>query len=356
MNSIARKLRNITFLTVGTAAAAALVYQTDMVRQLKERLAGETLRADRADRELAVKNTMVEELNADNLRLQDSIQVLHLEIARHEETIAAQQQRIRQLGSTIGDLDSRVKKLSADIVRLEESGRKNLAAVRKLENERAQLLAKMQELDQARIRADREKEAALRQQGKDAAALAALQAPKPTRTPVVPALPGGSAPAAASSQTAPPPIPDNLQERLFLVKTQTKVSYGDIALRRNPKGSNMSHVDLLDWRYTLIPIELQHPQPELLVGEVFMIQLVDLDNVLVVPMNERNPEYPDSEYNNLGYRFRYQGKPLTIRYFNNQRKLGKNYEIRLFHVRDANIYPMPQCARRIVENGSVIRY
>ena len=199
MNSIARKLRNITFLTVGTAAAAALVYQTDMVRQLKERLAGETLRADRADRELAVKNTMVEELNADNLRLQDSIQVLHLEIARHEETIAAQQQRIRQLGSTIGDLDSRVKKLSADIVRLEESGRKNLAAVRKLEKERAQLLAKMQELDQARIRADREKEAALRQQGKDAAALAALQAPKPTRTPVVPALPGGSAPAAASS-------------------------------------------------------------------------------------------------------------------------------------------------------------
>ncbi|MEY3052630.1 MAG: hypothetical protein RLY31_2415 [Bacteroidota bacterium] len=357
--NITRKLRNITLLAAGVAAAATMVHQTDMVRQLKHRLAGETDRADQATRELAVKNAMVEDLNTDNLRLRDSLEVLHLEIARQAETIATQQSRIDRLGKVIGDLESKVKSLSAEITRLEKTGQERLTKIGKLEQERNQLLAKMQELDQARIRADREREAALRKQEKDAAALAALQAParnSPPKTPVLPTPPQPTAspvPKPAPAANNGPAISNDQQERLFLVNTQTKAAYRDIALRRRENGSNMSRLDLRNWQYTLISLDLQHPQPELLEGEVFMIQLLDLDNMLVIPMNEHNPEFPDSKTSNAGYRFRYRGKPLTVRYFNNQQKLGSNYEIRLFHVRDNHIFPMPQCARRIVENGSV---
>jgi hypothetical protein len=369
MNSMKKKLAFAFGVTTALTLISVIVYQTDVISTLTKNLKAETRRANSAELELGVKNKMVEELSLENAQLRDSIEVLHLEIAHLNETIATQQSAIAKLNRTIKSHEENVAQLTRNIEKLKKSGAANQQKISQLENERAGLLIKMEEYDHYR-RIVKEQEVKLHQQQEiERKKLEEAQAKLENHQPIPsgPAVaappvnlnrPPSNEPAAAATPAGPSHMADVIknkqQEQLMVVKAKTTVNFSDITLRKKETGNDLKKIDAKDWRYTFIEFDLDNPQKDLILEETFVLQIFDLDQNQVVPMNENNPEFPESEQGRTGYKFRYKGAPLSIRYYNNQRKEGVNYEIRLYYLKGGLFFPLDHGSKRIVQNGEVL--
>jgi predicted nucleic acid-binding Zn-ribbon protein len=348
----------VAFVLLGT-----IVYQTDLIGELKQGLDKERRRADKAEEELQVKTEMVEQLATENQVLQDSIEGLKLEIATLEETIQQQKTQISHLNRIISTQEAKVTRLSRKIEELEGNSAANNRKIQDLEAERNAVLQDMARMDQLRSELQQAHQEINRLKAEagnrviaihekinpnnaPAASAAsskeeAQSAPMPV---VIPGLPAESAGPASSTSTG----------KLTEVLAQTGVIYHEVSLRKKLSGSNLKEIDARNWHYTIVNLDLDHPNKKALVGEVFVIMIHDKDTDMVVPMNEKNPEFPDSPAGSIGYLFRYRGEPVQIRYFNNQLKNGSNYEIRFYHKHGEHYVPLPKGARQIVKGGVVV--
>ena len=86
----------------------------------------------------------------------------------------------------------------------------------------------------------------------------------------------------------------------------------------------------------------------------FILQLFDVDKNQVVPFNEQNNIYPDSDLGAVGFKFQYAGRPVLIRYYNYQEKQSANYEIRLVYLNKNMAIPLKNGTLKIVQDGDVI--
>jgi myosin heavy subunit len=365
MNSTNKRL----FLTLGTVVSIVLLgtilYQTDLIGELKQGLDTERRRADKAEEELQVKNDMVEQLSTENQLLQDSIEGLKLEIATLEETIQQQKTQIGNLNRIISTQENKITRLSQKIAELEGNSAANSRKIQQLEAEREAVLQDMArmdqlrtELQQAHVEINRLKAAAASKVENINTRVAGGQSqssPAPQRREqaqqqsvpvVIPETTGGTGqPAAASNPNA----------KLPEVLAQTNVIYHEVTLQKKKTGPNLKEIDTRNWFFTTVNLDLDHPNKNLLVGEEFVVMIHDMDMNVVVPMNEENPEFPDSQSGFHGYLFRYRGEPVQIRYYNNQEKNGSNYEIRLYHKHGGNLIPLPEkSAHQIVKGRKVV--
>ncbi len=55
----------------------------------------------------------------------------------------------------------------------------------------------------------------------------------------------------------------------------------------------------------------------------------------------------------IGYKFKYNGNPVSVRYINTQPKEGSNYEIRLVYLKNGLTFKLTNGAKTIVEAGKV---
>jgi len=361
MNSMKKKLLTAFGITATIAFSSIIVYQTDVISKLTKNLQSETRRADSAEREVAVKNQMIEELS-------DSIEVLHMEIATLNETIATQKSAINKLNRILKSQEEKVAELTKEISILEKTGAANWKKINQLQEERETMLLKMEEYDKYRqtvkdIQAEAERKQK-EEQKKLESAQRMLKENEPSQSapvmeapPVILNQPPSSEPPMESPNINSPMsevIKNEQQERLANIKSNTTVKFSDITMRKKETSNNLKKIDPKDWRYTFIEFDLNNPAKDLILEETFVLQLFDLDNNQVVPMNESNPGFPESEQGRTGYKFRYKGAPITVRYFNNQRKEGVNYEIRLFYLKSGLFFPLDNGTKLIVQNGEVI--
>ena len=368
MNSMKKKLLIAFGITTSLTLFSVIVYQTGVISKLTKNLKSEIRRANAAEQELEVKNIMVEELTLENAQLRDSIEVLHLEIATLNETISAQKSAIKKLNRTIKSHLEKVAQLTREIGALEKSGADNRQKISQLERQRNEMLIKMEDYDKYRqIVMDQQAEVQ-RKQELEQQKLAEVQsrqkqnqllqsAPVMEVPPVIlnqaPSTePGNAGPSAPSPKADA--IRNEQQERLVNIKSNTTVHFSDITLRKKETGNDLKKIDSKDWRYTFIEFDLDNPKKDLILEETFVLQLFDLDHGQVVPMNENNPEFPESEQGRTGYKFRYKGAPVNIRYYNNQRKEGVNYEIRLYFLKGGLFFLLDNGSKRIVQNGEVV--
>ena len=335
-----------------------ILYQTDLIGELKQGLNTERRRADNAEEELQVKNDMVEQLSTENQLLQDSIEGLKLEIATLEETIQQQKTQIGSLNRIISTQENKVTRLSQKIEELEGNSAANIRKIQQLEAEREAVLqdmAKMDqlrtELQQAHVEINRLKAAAANtrvaggQSQTSPAPQRRNQEQQPAVPVVIPETTGGSSqPAAASTPNA----------KLPEVLAQTNVIYHEVTLQKKKTGPNIKEIDARNWFFTNDNHDLDHPDKNILVGKEFVLMIHDADTKVVVRMNEENPGFPDSQSGALGYLFRYRGEPIQIRYFNTQEKDGSNYEIRLYHVNGGNYVELPNGAHQMVKGRKVV--
>ncbi len=367
MNSMKKKLLIAFGATATLAFASIIVYQTDVIATLTKNLKSESRRADVAEQELLVKNALVEELSTENAQLRDSIEGLYLEIAKLNETIAEQKKAIKKLNSVLKSQEDKVAELTREIAALEKSGVNNRQKISQLEKERHNLLIKMEEYDRYRQSVIEQQAIAERKKDEenrklDSAKEELEENVSTEAKPVVEAPPVNlnvsPSEAPSNESAAPSPALENIknkqQENLVAIKTQTSVRFSDITLRKKETGNDLKKIDAKDWRYTFIEFDLDNPKKDLILNEIFVLQIFDIDQNQVVPMNEANPEFPDGETGRTGYRFRYKGAPVSIRYFNNQRKEGANYELRLYYLKGGLFFPLDNGSKRIVQDGQVL--
>ncbi len=133
------------------------------------------------------------------------------------------------------------------------------------------------------------------------------------------------------------------------------MKFSAFSLRNREAGNELKSVkkNENDWRYTFIDFDLDNTDSEAIMDEYFVLQVFDLDNNAVVPFNEKNMAFPNSEMGAIGYKFKYDGKPVSVRYINTQSKEGGNYEIRLVYLKNGLTFELANGKKKIVEAGKV---
>ena len=132
---------------------------------------------------------------------------------------------------------------------------------------------------------------------------------------------------------------------------KTAVSYQFISPRKDKDGNEIKNLKKKNWNFTNIEFSLYHEEEGMLEGEEFILKIIDSDTRRVVPMRETNPQYPESEMNQMGLTFMFTSNPVKMTHVNSEEKSGDNYEINLYYLRDGKEFLMHNGMVDIFRNG-----
>jgi len=150
-------------------------------------------------------------------------------------------------------------------------------------------------------------------------------------------------------------VTPNASKLDFLIPT-TSVKILQAELKKKRFGKALKKVkNGKDWRYTLLKLDLTHPQLAQLNKRNFKVKIVNADDGSIVSYIESNPNFPNSQLDAKGVGFRYEGETIDMVYYNNSEKSGKNYELRFYAVDDHGTeHLLPAATTQIVKDRKVI--
>lgn len=370
MKKVTNKLPMMVAVSTALALAFVIVHQSGVIQGLKEKLGIVERKLDKSDKALEAERTMTKSLQNEIVVLEDSIGVLHLEIAQLDDKIAEQKETIRHQNKKIQKLEDSVKSLSGQISQLKKNGQASSKKIQGLEAERDELLVKMEGLDRQRAQAMRAREKAEQDKRREAKRLAKAEKEK-KRIEAAANRPPSSAPSPNAERPVKKEQPLSAQkeelqnevnteiktreqERIKKIVTGTTVEFSSVSISMKENGKPLDKLKKDGWKSTRFVVNLNNPDHKAIIDESFIVQVFDLDENKVIPVNEANIRFPDSNQGSLGYRFDYEGTPLNINYFNTQKKTGKNFELRLFYAKNGVLFPLKNGTLRIVRDGLVM--
>lgn len=347
--------------------ACVTVYQGGLISDLNEHVTRLISRLKSTEVQLQEEMIKNEQLLAEVQTWKDSVAVLHVHISTLEDKISSLKATVVGLNKTIekqvariADLTNEINRLSAKnngneqrIRALEEERMSILEEMEKKDRERAEAVAKAREAEQLQLQKQKEQQEAnqklwQQEQKLDETTPAKTQASeeKPVKE---------NTPATAPTQVdADKVIKTQQQQRRHNIRYNTAVAFSKVTVRSKEDGKDLKKVKGEGWKYVLLDFNFENKDADALMDEEFLVQIFDLDNQVVVPYNERNPSFPGSEQGAAGFRFKYEGKPVFVRYFNSQQKEADNFEVRLFYVKDEFVIPLQNGVKQIVKNGTVV--
>ncbi|MBK9014792.1 MAG: hypothetical protein IPM82_12345 [Saprospiraceae bacterium] len=354
---------------VALTLVAVILYQGGFITELKQTLATKDKKLVFVSQQLVEQRLLTTELQTELQLYKDSVAVLQTENQRLHAKIGELKSTISKLNKIVQKHDDKVVELTAEINRLKEGGKKNAEKVKELEQKREELLTKMETIDKERIalledkrqneqtkKVNDDKIVSLDKVAQEKIDQVADQVPQTAPAPIINQSP--SEPLIATgpkvSEELQAAIVSRKQERLANIMAKTEVKFSSISLRNREGGNELKKIKSEDnWRYTFIDFDLDNVDKESIMDETFIIQVYDLDNNVVVPFNEKNLQFPNSEMGAIGYKFKYDGKPVSVRYLNTQPKEGRNYELRLIYFKNDLTFKLANGTKRIVEDGKV---
>jgi hypothetical protein len=142
--------------------------------------------------------------------------------------------------------------------------------------------------------------------------------------------------------------------RLNNILQNTKIEYQSIGLRKTRDGKSVNKVQTGGdhWQYTVATLQLKNPDNSMVVDENFILKVVDGITQEPVPNIEINAAFTSKEAS--GVSFKYTGKPMEIVHFNDSRKLGKHYDIKIFYRFDDKEYLLSYGTVSVVRDGKAI--
>lgn len=372
MNSLSKKLPLIiTASAVALTLVAVILYQGGYISELKQTIQNKDRKIITVSQRLDEQLEISAELEAKLQVYKDSVNMLQLENQSLHAKIEALKGTIAKLNQIVQKHDDKVGELTAEITRLRESGRSNVSKIKELEQERDVLLHKMEKLDHERVALMEDKKTSESAQEKNETKIEVLnnsvqkEMDRVDPAPLLPALPAinQSPTEQVPQEISGPKVSEEMQtaiisrqqERLSNVMMKTQVKFSAVSLRNREGGNELKNVKKNDndWRYTYIDFDLDNLDREAIMDEYFVLQVFDIDNNAVVPFNEKNMAFPNSEMGAIGYKFKYDGKPVSVRYINMQAKEGSNYEIRLVYLKKGLTFELANGRKKIVEAGKV---
>ena len=371
MNSVSKKTALIiTASAIVLSLSAVILFQDGFISELKQTILNKDRKIVLVSQQLTELQDISKELEAKLQVYMDSVNMLQLENQALHEKIESLKGTISKLNQIIQKHDDKVSKLTAEINQLKETGRNNESKVKGLEQQRDNLLKKMETDDRKRIalmEAQKAEEKAKKENSIKIESLnneARVEMDKVDSTPILPPAPViNQSPSEPAQTNAGPNVSEAMQsviiskqqERLATIITKTSVKFSTISLRSREGGNELKKVQKSDndWRFTFIDFNLENVEKAAIIDETFVIQVFDLDNNAVVPFNEKNLAFPNSEMGAIGFKFKYDGNPVSVRYINTQPKEGSNYEIRLVYLKNGLTFKLANGTMKVVEAGKV---
>ncbi|TAK45395.1 MAG: hypothetical protein EPO28_03770 [Saprospiraceae bacterium] len=338
------------------ALACLTVYQSGLISDIRNELTKTINKLTKTTEALEAEMVINQQLELELTVYQDSVNLLNSVIGDLNAKISNLKKNVRQLSSQLQSMEDKVAALTKEIERLKSKSSADEQMIATLEKNRDGILKQMEEMDRERTTVNMEATQLKNQLSAETGNVTKLkQSIDEIETEIA------THPAPKTELRTPPAQTgvenDNItfspQRRLTSIVSNTSVNFHKIVLRNKENGKDLSKVQS-DWKYSFFDFDLENQDPEAILDEQFLIQLYDLDNAKVVPMNEYNPEYPESKQGAIGYIFRYEGQPLSIRYFNSQNKEGSNFDVRLFYYKNDMAYPLRNGTVQLVRNGQVV--
>ena len=140
------------------------------------------------------------------------------------------------------------------------------------------------------------------------------------------------------------------------IAANTVVNYSQVKLGKKPNRANTNKIfGQNKWNYTTFEFTMDHRgSNKEIIDQEFILKIVDKDSGEILPYNEGNRRYPDSEGETEGWSFNFVDNPVKALHVNFQSKIGKKYEARIFLVKEGKEYMLANSTRLLVENGKAI--
>jgi uncharacterized small protein (DUF1192 family) len=345
-------------LSIASALVLAcfVVYQSGLISDIRNELTWTKSKLIKTTDALEAEMVKNEHLEQELTLLRDSVNLLNHVIEDLNAKITVLKKNVRQLNGQLQRKEDKVVALTKEIGRLKSKSSADERKIADQEKNRDVILRQMETLDRERVIAIEEAKNLKARLSASTENVTQMEQNISTIESEI------STPPAPKAKLRMPPAQTGVehdkitlqpQKSLTGIVSNTTVNFHKIALRNKENGKDLKKVKS-NWKFSFLDFELENQNPGAIFEEQFLIQLYDLDSGKVVPMNEYNPEFPDSRQGAIGYIFRYEGQPLSIRYFNSQKKESSNYAARLFYYKKDMVYPLRNGTIQLVRNGEVV--
>ncbi len=314
----------VAFGMCSLVLASFAVFQSNMLEKLNDR--NKTFKSEIQRKDNSIRNLedVVERFEEENEELVDSVLVLNDEIRDLNLRVQEQDQIIKTLRNRLNGTTKKFKRLENEIAILENSNQDRAVEIQKLEEEKTNILAELQKL------AVQEEIHIERKQKLETTTLENIQLVKEKKRELA--------------------IDD--------ITLNTTVTYSRMLLSKKPNQKSLKKIKEGSdkWVYSTFEIELNHPSGEdLLLDQQFVLKIVDTDTQEILPYLENNPAFPEGNEGITGTFFRFKGNPEQILHINTQAKTGRNYEAKVFVIKDGKEHLLFHSHRAIVHEGKVLR-
>ena len=366
MNTLNKKVILYAVSALALTATTGFLLQTESYVGLKKDFKTLFKANEKNKQQIKDQALTIEQLGEEILIKDDSIATLNSRVVSLIEEINKLKNKVHSLDKKIRQKNDKMVALTNQINSLKKSGSASDTKIAALTKERDELLVKIEQMDLVRFDDTKEIKKKKKEIVQNDVKLNQLQVEideaqdKINRTNTSP--PKKEPVYAAPSQPSEPSSIEDEKEKIIKARKQarmhdivknTTIDYRSIQLKEKKEGNGLKKLKDNDWRYAVITFDLKNEDSEAIYDEDFTIQIYDVDNQTVVPINERNPNFPESDLGSTGYSFTYEGKPMEITYFNSQKKTGKNYEARLFYAGRGFLIPIANGKNRIVKDGLI---
>lgn len=141
------------------------------------------------------------------------------------------------------------------------------------------------------------------------------------------------------------------------IVNNTIINMLSVRVGSKPKLGNLNKIkkNSSKWMYSSFEFIMTHPSDQKLIeNEQFVLKIIDKDTGKILPYLEENPSFPESVEGTNGKNFRFTNNPIEVLHINTQKKEGKNYEARIYLVKNGEEYLLANSHRMIVNNRKVI--
>ncbi len=291
-----------TAIIVGMSAFS--VYQFNTIKKEKQHRKHLLVENEFLEESLEVETQQNILLTDDNTILRDKLEELRDSIVMLQSEVEVLQKKVKKQNETIKTIKSQLAKVEKDYIAL----RKQIAE-----------LARKDEVDKNLILALESEKAELRKQMDN------LNVVKEQET---------LAHQATEAELLDRQVSEARFKRITDIVNNTRINFQNVYAKKKRYGRPLSKIKTQNskWNYTIVEFFMVHNDLRLLIDESFVLKIVDSDTHEILSYIESNPNFPNSNSDSKGVKFKYDGNLVEIAYYNNQNRTGKNYEIQVFYV------------------------
>ena len=148
-------------------------------------------------------------------------------------------------------------------------------------------------------------------------------------------------------------VAEQKREVIQEIAQNTLVNFTSVKIGKKPGRANTRKiVGNNKWNYTTFKFSMSHGfESQKLIDEQFILKIVDMDTGEVLPYNEGNNQFPESDAETAGKTFSFTDNPVEVLHVNLQPKTGKNYEARIYLIKEGEEFLLANSHRTLVANG-----